>query len=47
MNEVLLAAGWTLADEIVVGKQLASHFNRKADGSSVKREYESIQVFTR
>lgn len=47
MNAVLESTGWALVDQVAVGQGKASHFNRRKDGASTKREFEEVQVFVR
>lgn len=44
MNEALVAAGWTLVEQIPVGAGRGDHFSRAGGG---KKEFEEVQVFTR
>lgn len=45
MNEVLVAAGWRLVEQIPVGVSRVSHFHREKGGKSRRRDFEEIQVF--
>jgi hypothetical protein len=47
MNEVVAAQGWRLVDRIDVGRSAVSHFNKDADGKSLRAEFEQVQVFER
>lgn len=47
MNAVLLESGWRLVDQVEVGRKRVSHLNRAKDGSSLKREFEQVQIFER
>lgn len=46
MNQILLDLGWTLTEQISVGKNTVSHFTKR-NGEKVKKSWDEIQVFVR
>ena len=46
MNQILLDLGWTLTEQIPVGKNTVSHLTKR-HGKKEKRNWDEIQVFVR
>lgn len=46
MNQILLDLGWTLTEQIPVGKNVVSHLTKR-NGEKVKKSWDEIQVFVR
>lgn len=46
MNQILLDLGWTLTEQIPVGKKVVSHLTKR-HGKKEKRNWDEIQVFVR
>lgn len=46
MNQILLDLGWTLIEQIPVGKKVVSHLTKR-NGKKEKKNWDEIQVFVR
>lgn len=46
MNRILLDLGWTLTEQIPVGKNVVSHLSKR-NGKKEKKNWDEIQVFVR
>ena len=46
MNQILLDLGWTLTEQIPVGKKAVSHLSKR-NGKKEKKNWDEIQVFVR
>ena len=46
MNRILLDLGWTLTEQIPIGKKVVSHLTKR-HGKKEKRNWDEIQVFVR
>lgn len=46
MNRILLDLGWTLTEQIPVGKNAVSHLSKR-NGKKEKKNWDEIQVFVR